>query len=343
MDFMPKPLVATLKKRPRRWAITGVAGFIGSHLLEALLRHDQHVSGLDNLAAGSEANLEEVRRGVTSERWDRFRFYRGDIRDEGDCRKVCTDVDIVLHHAATVSVPLSIEQPHETMEINVGGFVNMMKAVRDLGVKRCVYASSSAVYGDDPHLPKVEDQIGRPLSPYAQSKLENEESAELFAHLFKTEVVGLRYFNVFGPRQNPNGPYAGVIPQWITAMMRGKQIYINGDGSTTRDFCHVDNVVQANLCAGIVDQPKALAQVYNIAVGTSTTLNELFLAIQNALASDIPEVRSVVPRYRDFRPGDIRHSHADISKAARLLNYEPHRMVVDGIAGTVRWYREIPR
>ncbi len=339
MVSLPQSLESRLREQQRRWVVTGAAGFIGSHLVEALLRYDQHVVGFDNLSTGSEANLEEIRRSVPSDQWGRFAFLKGDIRKLDDCLVALRGAETVLHHAATVSVPLSIERPEETMEINVSGFSNVLQAIRDTGVRRCVYASSSSVYGDDSRLPKIEDSIGQPLSPYARSKRENEESAALFSRLFGIEVVGLRYFNVFGARQNPAGPYAGVIPQWILTLLRRGEIFINGDGSTTRDFCHVDNVVQANLLAALVREAEALGQVYNIALGSRISLLHLFDVIREAVGRRVPEALRTQVRHRDFRTGDIPHSHADIARAERLLGFQPKRELREGIDATVEWYQ----
>jgi len=342
VSALPESLASALKECARTWAVTGVAGFIGSHLLETLLQHDQHVAGLDDLSTGTQVNLKQVLDVVSPAQKARFQFIKGDIRNSGDCQTVCRGAEVVLHHAATASVPLSIERPRETFEINVMGFANILAAARDQKVKRCVYASSSSVYGDDDHLPKVEERTGRPLSPYAQSKRENEEWAEFYARLYGTEVIGLRYFNVFGARQNPKGPYAGVIAQWIHSLNRGEPVHINGDGSTSRDFCHIENVVQANILAALTTKDQALGQVYNIALGSRTTLNELFQMIHDDVTRQGGKPSQNTPHHRDFRPGDIRHSHADISKARKLLSYVPSRSVKDGLEATVACFLATP-
>jgi UDP-N-acetylglucosamine 4-epimerase len=329
-----------LSASPRTWLVTGVAGFIGSNLLEALLRFNQTVRGLDNFATGHRRNLEEVRRRVSPEQWARFQFIEGDVRDLSACQQACAGVDYVLHQAALGSVPRSIQDPVTSTEVNVNGTLHMLIAARDQRVRRLVYASSSSVYGDHPGLPKVEDQIGQPLSPYAASKLTNELYAGVFARCYGLEVIGLRYFNVFGPRQDPEGPYAAVIPKWIAALIRHEPVHIYGDGQTSRDFCYVDNVVQANLLAATTTNPEAVGQVYNVAVGQRTTLNELFQCLQQLLAPDFPAVRSRQPVYADFRPGDVRHSLADISKASRLLGYAPTHSLADGLKAALDWYKQ---
>jgi UDP-N-acetylglucosamine/UDP-N-acetylgalactosamine 4-epimerase len=321
-----------------RWLVTGGAGFIGSHLVESLLRLGQSVITLDNLATGHRANLEQVQAAVGPDAWKRHRFQLGDIADLPTCREACSGVDYVLHHAALGSVPRSIEDPLQANTANVTGFVNTLVASRDAKVKRFVYAASSSTYGDHPALPKVEDQIGRPLSPYAVTKYVNELYADVFAQCYGVEAVGLRYFNVFGARQDPEGPYAAVIPCWIRAMLAGQPVPINGDGETTRDFCYVANAVQANLLAAMAKRPEAINQVYNIAVGGRTSLNQLFDTLRELLAPLAPHVVQLRPAYRDFRPGDVRHSQADISKAGRLLGYEPTHDVRAGLEEALGWY-----
>jgi UDP-N-acetylglucosamine 4-epimerase len=332
-------LAAELPHAPRAWLVTGVAGFIGSNLLEALLRLEQRVVGLDNFATGKRANLEQVRALLAPQQWARFTFIEGDICDLGACRRACAGVDVVLHQAALGSVPRSMEAPLDTHAANVTGFLHVLIAARDARVKRFVYASSSAVYGDSPDLPKTEERIGRPLSPYAASKWMNEIYADTFSRVYGIETIGLRYFNVFGPRQDPEGPYAAVIPQWIAALLRQQPVFINGDGETSRDFCHVENVVQANLLAATTANPAAINQVFNIALGRRTTLNELFALIQTALRRRDPSLPEARPRYRDFRPGDVRHSLADIAKARQLLGYEPTCNVEEGLDRALDWYR----
>ncbi len=328
-----------LVENPKRWLVTGVAGFIGSNLLQRLLSLRQTVVGLDNLATGYKKNLEEVRALVGPAAWARFRFIEGSITDLPTCQAACAEVDYVLHQAALGSVPRSIEDPIGSHQANTDGFVNMLIAARDAGVQRFVYASSSAVYGDHPGLPKVEDAIGKPLSPYAATKLTNEVYSEAFANAYGFGAIGLRYFNVFGPRQDPDGAYAAVIPKWIAALLRGEPIYINGDGETSRDFCFIDNVVQANLLSAATKNPEATGQAYNIALGERTTLNELFELIQTTLREINPGLREQKPVYRDFRAGDVRHSLADISKARRLLGYEPTHRIGDGLRLAMRWYQ----
>ncbi len=332
-------LQSSLKAAPRTWLVTGVAGFIGSNLLEALLKLDQQVLGLDNFATGKRTNLEQVRALVGARAWARFRFIKGDIRDSAACRRACAGVDFVLHQAALGSVPRSIEDPIGCHENNVTGFLNMMLAAREAKATRFVYASSSAVYGDAPELPKVEDKLGKPLSPYAASKLMDEVYADACACAYKFESIGLRYFNVFGPRQDPHGAYAAVIPAWIGALLKREPIYINGDGETSRDFCYIDNVVQANLLAAAAGRPEAVNQVFNIALGAKTTLNGLFHLLQGALRKADSSLPKQAPVYREFRAGDVRHSLADISKARRLLGYRPSCPIKHGLELAMDWYR----
>lgn len=331
-------LQANLKSDSRRWLVTGAAGFIGSNLVEHLLKLNQRVMGLDNYGTGHRANLDEVRELVTPEQWMRFELVEGDICDAATCLGACKNAEIVLHQAALGSVPWSMEDPLRSHNSNVTGFLNMLNAARVAGVKRFVYASSSAVYGDSVALPKREENIGATLSPYAATKLVNEIYAGTFARAYGFPSIGLRYFNVFGPRQDPAGAYAAVIPAWIAALIRGETVFINGDGSTSRDFCFVENVVQANLLAGMTENPEALNQAYNVAVGDRTTLNELFLALKEELQKRKPEVASARPIHRDFRAGDIQHSLADISKARRMLGYEPQFDLKAGLARAFDWY-----
>jgi len=332
-----------LRRQPRTWLITGVAGFIGSNLLEALLKLDQCVVGLDNFATGYQHNLDEVSSLVTNEQWKRFQFIEGDIRILDHCNKAMqwhgdTPVEHVLHQAALGSVPRSIADPIATNAANITGFQNMLVAARDAAVRSFTYAASSSTYGDHPDLPKVEHKIGRPLSPYAVTKFVNELYAEVFAKTYDFQTIGLRYFNVFGPRQNPNGAYAAVIPKWTSSLLDGEPVYINGDGETSRDFCFVQNAIQANILAAMVESKEALNQVYNVAVGGRTTLANLADAIRAELLAlgDIPPPQIV---YRDFRAGDVRHSLADISKAQTLLGYEPKFPIRDGLAATMPWYK----
>jgi len=329
-----------LAANPKIWAVTGVAGFIGSNLLETLLKLDQHVVGLDNFATGYRHNLEEVRSLVSPEQWARFRFLEGDISTLDNCRKVCAGVDYVLHQAALGSVPRSLADPIATNAANVTGFLNMLVAARDANVKGFVYAASSSTYGDHPALPKVEGAIGNPLSPYAVTKYVNELYAAVFARCYGFKPIGLRYFNVFGPRQDPNGAYAAVIPRWIAAMIEGREVVINGDGETSRDFCFIDNAVQANLlAAATADRVELTAQVYNVAVGERTSLNDLYTELHRLLEPDYPHLGDARPVIGPFRPGDVRHSLANINKARRLLGYEPSIRIAAGLRNAISWYR----
>jgi UDP-N-acetylglucosamine 4-epimerase len=322
----------------RTWLVTGVAGFIGSNLLEALLGLDQRVVGLDNFATGFQHNLDQVEAAVGRECWARFRFIEGDIRSLDTCREACEGVDIVLHEAALGSVPRSIEDPVASHATNVTGFLNMLVAARDAKVKRFVYAASSAAYGDHPALPKVEDTVGRPLSPYGAGKYMDELYADTFGRCYGMETIGLRYFNVFGPRQDPEGAYAAVIPKWIAAMLRGERVHINGDGETARDFCYIENVVQANILAGTVDDPCAVNQVYNVALGEQTSLNELFGILRKLLRDRDAQFECAPPLYREFRAGDVRFSRADIGKATSRLGFRPACSVREGLGTALDWY-----
>ena len=327
-----------LAAAPATWLITGVAGFIGSNLLEALLKLDQRVVGLDNFFTGYRANLDEVRAQVRPAQWLNFRFIEGDIRSLETCREACKDVQYVLHHAALGSVPRSLEDPILTNECNVTGFLHMLAAARDAGVKRFTYAASSSTYGDHPDLPKVEEKIGRPLSPYAVTKYVNELYADVFARCYGMQTVGLRYFNVFGPRQDPDGAYAAVIPRWIAAMIANRPVEIFGDGETFRDFCYVENVLQANLLASTAADSRSLNCVYNVASGSRTSLRDLFEMIRALLAERFEHLESFAPRYCEFRKGDIRFSEADIGRARRLLQYDPAYRVSDGLRAAIDWY-----
>jgi UDP-N-acetylglucosamine 4-epimerase len=327
-----------LALRPARWLVTGSAGFIGSHLVETLLKFDQAVVGLDNFATGHRRNIDEVRSLVTAEQWSRHRFVEADIRDADACRAACQGVDFVLHQAALGSVPRSLANPLATNAANIDGFLNMLVAARDAGVTRFVYAASSSTYGDHQALPKVEDRIGKPLSPYAVTKLVNEIYADVFARCYGFPSIGLRYFNVFGARQDPDGAYAAVIPRWTKALLLGEPVTINGDGETSRDFCFIDNAVQANLLAATVDEPAALNQVYNVAVDDRTSLNRLFEILRDALSIFRPDVLGIRASYADFRPGDVRHSQADIGKARRLLGYAPSHDIKAGVEVAMPWY-----
>jgi UDP-N-acetylglucosamine 4-epimerase len=328
-----------LRKGPRKWLITGVAGFIGSNLLEELLKLDQIVIGLDNFATGKKENLDDVKQLVPAKQWARFKFIEGDICRPNDCHLACQGVDYVLHQAALGSVPRSIEDPLRTHASNVDGFLNMLVAARDAKVKRFVYASSSSVYGDDPDLPKVESKIGRPLSPYAATKLMDEIYADVFSRCYGISVIGLRYFNVFGPRQDPDGAYAAVMPKWIIAMLENRPASIFGDGLTSRDFCYVANVVQANLLAATAPLGKP-PEAFNVALNDRTTLNELFDLIRTGLGDKCPWLKTYKPNYKPFRKGDITHSQADISKAVMLLGYSPEYTIKQGLLSTLDWYKK---
>jgi UDP-N-acetylglucosamine 4-epimerase len=331
-------LQTRLQSEPHTWLVTGVAGFIGSNLLEALLKLNQRVVGLDNFATGHQRNLDEVQSLVSPDQWSNFQFIQGDIRNLGDCHKACKGVDYILHQAALGSVPRSVEDPVTTNAANITGFLNMLVAARDAKVKRFVYAASSSTYGDHPGLPKVEDTIGKPLSPYAVTKYVNELYADVFSKTYGLQSMGLRYFNVFGPRQDPNGAYAAVIPKWIASMIKDEPIYINGDGETSRDFCFIANVVQVNLLAATTQNTDAVNQVYNVAVGDRTTLNGLYSELHRNLLPRYPHLQGVKPEYRDFRAGDVRHSLADISKAATRLSYAPKQRIGEGLKLAMDWY-----
>ena len=321
---------------PKTWLVTGVAGFIGSNLLEHLLKLDQRVVGLDNFATGYQHNLDEVELLVSPKQWDRFKMIRGDIQDLDDCYKACAGVDYVLHQAALGSVTRSIKDPIATNATNVGGFLNILMAAHQSGVASFTYAASSSTYGDHPALPKVEKNIGKPLSPYALTKYVNELYADVFAKTYGFETIGLRYFNVFGKRQDPNGAYAAVIPSWTASMLRGEEIQIFGDGETSRDFCFIENAIQANLLAATAHD-SVKNEVYNVAVGERTSLNDLRSSLQMALS--VNGIRyEIPPVYRDFRPGDVRHSQANISKAREKLCYCPEFRISDGIAKAMPWY-----
>lgn len=326
-----------LTQHPKTWLVTGAAGFIGSHLVENLLRLDQTVVGLDNLSTGFEENITAVCTAVGAERAERFTFIRGDITELDDCQKACEGVDYILHQAALGSVPRSIKFPLATHEANVTGFANMVVAAKEAGVKNFVYASSSSVYGDHPKLPKVEDQMGNTLSPYAASKLTNENYATAYCAVYDIHMVGLRYFNVMGPRQNPKGAYAAVIPRWMQEFIDGDRPTIFGDGETSRDFCPIANVVQANLLAAS-RAPECRAEAYNVAIGGRTTLNTLFELIRDGLAEQGVPCKEMSPNYTDFRPGDVAHSHANINKAIRDLGYAPQVTLAQGLELAIDWY-----
>ena len=330
--------IDALRFRPLTWLVTGSAGFIGSHLVETLLKIDQRVVGLDNFSTGYRANLDQVKEAVGAAAWRRHRFVEADIVDPKACRDACAGVDVVLHEAALGSVPRSIEDPLATHAANATGFLNLLVGARDAGVKRVVYAASSSTYGDHPGLPKIEDQIGRPLSPYAVTKYLDELYAGVFDQCYGTSTIGLRYFNVFGPRQDPEGAYAAVIPRWAAAMLHGAPITIFGDGATTRDFCYVANVVQANLLAATTTDAAADHQVYNVAVGGRMSLNDLYATLRDLTNARHAQLRIAPPVYENFRAGDVRHSQADIGKAKRLLGYAPTHDVRSGLAESLGWY-----
>ncbi len=333
-------LKQTLRNGQSTWLITGVAGFIGSNLLETLLKLDQKVVGLDNFATGHKHNLDEVKSLVTQQQWDNFTLIQGDIRDIDTCHQACNGVQYVLHQAALGSVPRSIEDPALTNANNISGFLNMLIAARDARVKRFVYAASSSTYGDHPDLPKQEENIGKPLSPYAVTKLVNELYADVFARTYNFNTIGLRYFNIFGQRQDPEGAYAAVVPKWFSGLLNGDDTFINGDGETSRDFCFIDNCVQANLLAATVQSEEAANQVYNVAFGERTTLNKLHELINNRVEQSGRKKGDSQLNYRDFRPGDVRHSLADISKAEKLLGYAPQYSIEQGLDKAAEWYTE---
>lgn len=320
-----------LRESPKSWLITGAAGFIGSHLLEKLLRLNQQVIGLDNFETGRRKNLNSVRQIVGAKAWNNLTLIKGNILNLKTCRTACEGVDYVLHEAALGSVSRSVEDPIKTNDSNVTGFLNMLVAARDAKVSRFVYASSSSVYGDDEELPKIEERIGRPLSPYAITKYVNELYASVFGRCYNFSTIGLRYFNVFGPRQDPNGPYAAVIPKWLAAIHAGESVYIYGDGETSRDFCPVANVVQSNLLAATTRNRAAENQVFNIACNDRTTLNELFALLREMLLPGNPSLRGLKPRYAPFRKGDVRHSFAQITRAQKLLGYQPAQDFAEGL------------
>ncbi len=326
----------TLRASPATWLVTGAAGFIGSHLCQRLLLLGQRVRALDNFATGHQHNIDALLEEAAGA--GTFEFIEGDIRSLADCRRAVQGAHYVLHEAALGSVPRSLEDPLLTNAANIDGFINMLVAARDTGVRRFVYAASSSTYGDHPGLPKVEDEIGKPLSPYAVTKYVNELYADVFGRAYGMQTIGLRYFNVFGPRQDPEGAYAAVIPRWFGELTAGQRCQINGDGETSRDFCYIDNVVQANVLAATAESPEAVNQVYNVAFGGRTTLNELYYGIRDLLSARQPELATLEPVYGAFRDGDVRHSQADISKAGQLLGYTPAFDVGEGLARTAAWF-----
>lgn len=327
-----------LRQTPQRWLVTGAAGFIGSNLVGKLLELGQHVTGMDSFATGYRENLESVREEVGQDAWERFRFVEADITDIDGCRECCSGVRYVLHQAALGSVPRSIEDPITANAVNIGGFVNMLEAAKAAGVERFVYASSSSVYGDHPELPKHEDRIGRQLSPYAVTKRANELYSDVFGGCYGMQTVGLRYFNIFGPRQDPEGAYAAVIPKWFSALLSGETVYINGDGETSRDFCYVENAVWANILAAISKHPEAPGRYYNIACGRRTTLNELFGLIRDLVARRKPEAAGASPIHREERLGDVRHSLADVTLAREFLGFEAGISIGEGLEKAAGWY-----
>ena len=337
-------LQESLQNNQNTWLVTGVAGFIGSNLLEKLLILNQKVVGLDNFDTGYQCNIDQAIKDANQftgkDLSANFNFIQGDIRKLEDCKQACNGVDYVLHQAALGSVPRSIEDPINTNKTNIDGFLNMLVAAKDAKVKRFVYASSSSIYGDHPDLPKVEDKIGNPLSPYAVTKAVNELYANVFAKTYGFKTIGLRYFNIFGKRQDPNGVYAAVIPKWISAILNKEKVFINGDGETTRDFCYIDNAVQINLLAATTDNNEATDQVYNVALNDSTSLNRLYQMIEKGLIQRTENLKKKEPFYRDFRAGDVRHSQADISKAVQLLGYQPKYKISEGMDEAMNWYVE---
>ena len=331
-----------LKYNQRTWLVTGIAGFIGSNLLEKLLVLNQKVVGLDNFDTGHQHNIdqaiEDANKATGKDLRKNFKFINGDIRELDDCKQACNGVDYVLHQAALGSVPRSIEDPINTNRANIDGFLNMLVAAKDTKVKRFVYAASSSTYGDHPDLPKVEDKIGNPLSPYAVTKVVNELYANVFAKTYGFKTIGLRYFNIFGKRQDPNGAYAAVIPKWVAAILNKEDVFINGDGETSRDFCCIDNTVQMNLLAATTDNDEATDQVYNVALNDRTSLNKLYQMIEDRLIQRTEGLEKQEPIYRDFRAGDVRHSQANIDKAQTLLNYQPKYMISEGMDEAMDWY-----
>ena len=333
-----------LKDNQNTWLVTGVAGFIGSNLLEKLLILNQKVVGFDNFDTGHQHNIdqaiEDANKAIGKDLSGNFKFINGDIREIDDCMHACSGVNYVLHQAALGSVPRSIKDPINSNRANIDGFLNMLVASKDANVKRFVYAASSSTYGDHPDLPKVEDKIGNPLSPYAVTKVVNELYANVFAKTYGFKTIGLRYFNIFGKRQDPNGAYAAVIPKWVAAILNKDDVYINGDGETSRDFCYIDNVVQMNLLAAMTDSESATNQVYNVALNSRTSLNQLYHLIEGKLKQRVSNLVTRQPVYRGFRSGDVRHSQADINKAQQLLGYWPSHTIINGLEEAMDWYVE---
>lgn len=338
MTSPSESLVAKLAETQRTWLVTGVAGFIGSNLAEFLLANGQLVVGLDNFSTGYQKNLDHIAAAVGQDKYRNFRFIEGDISDLATCQQACAQVDVILHQAALGSVPRSIADPVTSNLSNITGFLNMITAAKDAGVKRFVYASSSSVYGDSAELPKVEERTGKLLSPYAVMKYTNELYADVFYKTYGIETIGLRYFNVFGKRQDPEGAYAAVIPKWVGSLLAKQDVYINGDGETSRDFCYIDNVVQMNVLSGLTTNTKAFGEAFNVAVGGQTTLNQLYGLINKELSNHISGFEQKPAHYRDFRAGDIRHSNANISKAQQLVGYQPTHTIEQGMALAIQWY-----
>ncbi|MFA6144197.1 MAG: SDR family oxidoreductase [Sulfurimonas sp.] len=327
-----------LKSNPKKWLVTGCAGFIGSNLVETLLGLDQTVVGLDNFSTGYQHNLDDIEKNVTVAQWERFNFIKGDIRNLEDCNKAVNGIDFVLHQAALGSVPRSIDNPINTNDSNVTGFLNILTSAKDNGVKRFVYASSSSVYGDSQELPKVESRTGNLLSPYAVTKMVNELYAGVFYKTYGLQTIGLRYFNVFGKRQDPDGAYAAVIPKWVGSLLKDEDVYINGDGETSRDFTYIKNVVQANILAATSTNEQSFGEAFNTAIGGRETLNNLYQAINEGLAKNLSDFEMKKAIYRDFRAGDIRHSNANIDKMKRLLGYVPTHSLEAGLEESISWY-----
>lgn len=327
-----------LKKAPKTWLVTGAAGFIGSNLVETLLLLGQKVIALDNFVTGHRYNLEQIKDAVSAEQWENLTFVEGDICNSAICHSVSKDVDVILHQAALGSVPRSIDNPVVSHDSNLTGFLNLLDAAKNNEVKRFVYASSSSVYGDSKELPKVEDNTGNLLSPYAVTKYANELYAGVFHKCYAMETIGLRYFNVFGKRQDPNGAYAAVMPKWIAQMLHEEPVYINGDGETSRDFTYIENVIQANILAGTTENEEAFGEAFNTAIGGRETLNNLYAAIAQGLKENLPGLEIKEPIYRDFRAGDIRHSNANIDKMKRILGYEPTHSLEEGLKASIAWY-----
>jgi UDP-N-acetylglucosamine 4-epimerase len=337
---LPAQIKERLKTKPRRWLVTGAAGFIGSNLVEALLKFDQTVVGLDNFATGRRENIEDVARKVGGKQAGNFEFREGDIRDPEACQSACANVDIVLHQAALGSVPRSLANPAATNESNVTGFLNMAIAARDAKASRFVFAASSSTYGDNTDLPKVESKIGKPLSPYALTKLVNELYADIFFRCYGLATVGLRYFNVFGRRQDPNGAYSAVIPRWTSALIRGETVEIFGDGTTSRDFCYIDNVIQANILAALAPPDGVVGEVFNVAFGERTSLNDLYTELRDIISKDFPKVLEKAAVHKPFRAADVMHSLAEITKARERLGYQPSHSLRGGLTEAVKWYTE---